>query len=396
MSSKEKLLLFVLACVNFTHIMDFMILMPLGPQLMDIFKIDAQQFGFMVASYGVAAAISGFSLAFFADRFDRKKVLLFAYIGFVLGTFACAVSPSFYTLIASRTVAGLFGGMIGSQVLSIVADTFDYERRGQAMGVISAAFALASVIGVPGGLYLANLFSWHAPFFTVGGMGMIIIFLIWFLVPKIDGHLNASEPKTSKRLVIKQIWNTPNQLWALALSAIIMLGHFSIIPYIAPTLVSNIGYKDEDIYLIYLIGGLLTIFSAPIVGKLADKKGKYPVFVVFLLLSLIPIYLITNLVPVPVYVVLIISGLFFIFSNGRLIPTQAMVSSVVTPKNRGGFMAINSSVQLMAQAIASSIGGSILVQRSDRYLENYELVGYFAMVMLLISLFVAKKIKTVS
>ncbi|MGK0138418.1 MAG: DHA1 family inner membrane transport protein [Algoriphagus sp.] len=396
MSSKEKLLLFVLACVNFTHIMDFMILMPLGPQLMDIFQIDAQQFGFMVASYGVAAAISGFSLAFFADRFDRKKVLLFAYVGFVLGTFACAISPSFYTLIASRTVAGMFGGMIGSQVLSIVADTFNYERRGQAMGVISAAFALASVIGVPGGLYLANLFSWHAPFFTVGGMGMIIIFLIWFLVPKIDGHLNAFEPKTSKRLVIKQIWNTPNQLWALALSAVIMLGHFSIIPYIAPTLVSNIGYKDQDIYLIYLIGGLLTIFSAPIVGKLADKKGKYPVFVVFLLLSLIPIYLITNLVPVPVYVVLIISGLFFIFSNGRLIPTQAMVSSVVTPKNRGGFMAINSSVQLMAQALASSIGGSILVQRSDGYLENYELVGYFAMGMLLISLFVAKKIKTVS
>lgn len=376
--------------------MDFMILMPLGPQLMEIFEINAQQFGFMVASYGVAAAISGFSLAFFADRFDRKKVLLFAYIGFVLGTFACAISPSFYTLIVSRTVAGLFGGMIGSQVLSIVADTFDYERRGRAMGVISAAFALASVIGVPGGLYLANLFSWHAPFFTVGGMGIIIIFLLWFLVPKIDGHLNASEPKTSKRLVIKQIWNTPNQLWALALSAVIMLGHFSIIPYIAPTLVSNIGYKDEDIYLIYLIGGLLTIFSAPIVGKLADKKGKYPVFVIFLLLSLIPIYLITNLIPVPLYVVLIISGLFFIFSNGRLIPTQAMVSSVVTPKNRGGFMAINSSVQLMAQAIASSIGGSILVQRSDGYLENYELVGYFAMAMLLISLFVAKKIKTVS
>ncbi len=396
MSSKEKLLLFVLACVNFTHIMDFMILMPLGPQLIEIFAIDAQQFGFMVASYGIAAAISGFTLAFYADRFDRKKVLLFAYIGFVLGTFACAISPSFYTLIASRTVAGLFGGMIGSQVLSIVADTFDYERRGQAMGVISAAFALASVIGVPGGLYLANLFSWHAPFFTVGGMGVIIIFLIWLLVPRIDGHLNSSEPKTSKRLVIKQIWNTPNQMWALTLSAVIMLGHFSIIPYIAPTLVSNIGYKDEDIYLIYLVGGFLTIFSAPIVGKLADKKGKYPVFVIFLLFSLVPIYLITNLIPVPVYVVLIISGLFFIFSNGRLIPTQAMVSSVVTPKNRGGFMAINSSVQLMAQAIASSIGGSILVQREDGYLENYEWVGYFAMFMLVISIFVAKRLKTVS
>ncbi len=375
--------------------MDFMILMPLGPQLMKIFHINPQQFGFVVASYGVSAAISGFTLAFYADRFDRKKVLLFAYIGFVVGTFGCALSPNYYVLMSARVLTGVFGGMIGSQVLSIIADTFSYDRRASAMGVIMTAFSVASVVGVPGGLYLANLWGWHAPFFTIAILGLIIIALIWFYVPSISSHLNAESAATKKMEVITNILKTPNQLRALALSTIIMLGHFSIIPYIAPSLVSNIHYKENDIYLIYLVGGLLTIFSAPLVGKLADKQGKLPVFVVFALLSLIPIFLITNLVPAPMYVILSISGLFFIFSNGRLIPTQAMVSGVVTPKQRGGFMAINSSVQLMAQAIASSVGGMIIIQREDGYLERYNWVGYFAMLMIFLSIFIARKVRNV-
>jgi DHA1 family inner membrane transport protein len=396
MTTKEKLLLFILACVNFTHIMDFIILMPLGPQLMKIFEINPQQFGFLVASYGVAAACSGFTLAFFADRFDRKKVLLFAYIGFVIGTFACASSPTYGVLISARLITGIFGGMIGSQVLSIVADTFSYEKRGEAMGVISAAFALASVIGIPGGLYLANLFGWHAPFYTVASLGVIIIALIWFFIPSITAHLRTDGTKPSKMAVLTDILKTPNQLWALGLSTIIMLGQFTVIPYIAPTLVANIGFRNEDIYLIYLVGGALTIFSARIVGKLADKKGKLPVFITFALLSLIPIFLITNLIPVPVYAVLIVSGMFFVFSNGRLIPTQAMVSSVVTPKQRGGFMALNSSVQLLAQAVATSIGGAIIIQREDGYLDHYDWAGYFSIAMIILSIFIAKKVKNIS
>jgi predicted MFS family arabinose efflux permease len=174
-----------------------------------------------------------------------------------------------------------------------------------------------------------------------------------------------------------------------------MLGHFSIIPYISPTLVSNAGYSQDNLYLIYFVGGLFTIFSGPAVGKLADKRGKYPVFVIFALLSMIPVFLITNLFPVPLYVVLIISALFFIFSNGRLIPTQAMVSSVVNPKQRGGFMAINSSVQLLAQAVATSIGGAILVQRDNGFLDHYEWVGYFSMVMIGIAIWVAQKVRNV-
>ena len=375
--------------------MDFIILMPLGPQLMKIFEINAQEFGNLVASYGLAAGISGFSLAFFADRFDRKKLLLFAYIGFVAGTFSCALAPTFSVLLVSRIVTGLFGGMIGSQVLSIVADSFGYERRAVAMSYIMMAFSLASVVGVPGGLYLANIAGWHAPFFFVAGLGVIFAVLIIFFVPNVNAHLFDDSQSTKKLKVIFDILKTPNQLWALMLSVIIMLGHFSIIPYIAPTLVSNIGYSENDIYLIYLVGGMMTIFSAPIVGRIADRKGKYPVFVTFAFLSMIPIFLITNLIPVPLYVVLIVSAIFFIFTNGRIIPTQAMVSSVVTPKQRGGFMAINSSVQLLAQSAASSIGGAILIQRQDGYLDHYNWVGYFAIAMLFISVFVAKRVKSV-
>jgi len=396
MTQKEKLLLFILACINFTHIIDFMIMMPLGPQLMKIFDISPRQFGFVVSTYGLSAGISGFLSAFFVDNYDRKKVVLFAYIGFVIGTLACAVAPTYEILILARVVAGVFGGLIGAQVLSIVADTFEYERRATAMGFITTAFSLASVVGIPAGLYLANHFGWHSPFLVLGGLGVLVIFLIYRYVPTLDKHLKNRQSKESPFAVITDITRNPNQLRALSLSTIIMLGHFSIIPYISPTLVANVGFNQDNIFLIYFVGGLLTIFSAPMVGKLADRKGKYPVFVIFALLSMIPIFLITNMFSGVLWGVLVISGIFFVFSNGRLIPTQAIVSNVVSSRQRGSFMAINSSVQLFAQAIATNIGGFIIHKTPSGYLENYPYVGYFAMIMIFISIFIAKTVKPIA
>ena len=179
MTQKEKLLLFILACINFTHIIDFMIMMPLGPQLMKIFDISPRQFGFVVSAYGLSAGISGFLSAFFVDNYDRKKVVLFAYIGFVIGTLACGIAPNYEILILARVIAGVFGGLIGAQVLSIVADTFEYERRATAMGFITTAFSLASVIGIPAGLFLASKFGWHSPFLVVGGLGILVVILIY-------------------------------------------------------------------------------------------------------------------------------------------------------------------------------------------------------------------------
>lgn len=395
MSSKEKLLLFVLACINFTHIVDFMIMMPLGPQLMEIFKISPRHFGFIVSAYGLSAGISGFLAAFFVDNYDRKKVVLVAYIGFVVGTFACAFAPTHQFLIVARVIAGTFGGLIGAQVMSIVADTFDYQRRATAMGFVTTAFSIASVVGIPAGLFLANKLGWHTPFLVVGSLGLIVIFLIIKYVPPLDKHLKNRQEKPNPLAVITNILKNPNQLRALLLSVTIMLGHFSIIPYIAPTLVANVGFSQNDIYLIYLVGGALTIFSAPMVGQLADKKGKYPVFVIFALLSLIPIYLITNMFTGALWAILFVSGIFFVFSNGRMIPTQAIISNVVTPQQRGSFMAINSSLQLFAQAMAANIGGFLIHKTASGYIENYHWVGYFSLTMIFLSIFIAQMVKPI-
>jgi predicted MFS family arabinose efflux permease len=182
---------------------------------------------------------------------------------------------------------------------------------------------------------------------------------------------------------------------ALTLSIVLMLGHFVTIPFIAPSLVGNVGYSENNIFLIYLVGGALTIFTSPLVGKVADRRGKHPVFVAFALLSLIPVWLITNLWPMPLWAVLAISGLFFIFVNGRMIPMQAIVSGVVSPQQRGGFMSINSSMQQLATGLAALIGGAIVHKTADGRIEHYALVGYFSIVLIAASVWLAGRVKPI-
>ncbi len=372
-----------------------MIMMPLGPQLMRHFAIGPQAFGFIVSSYSLSAGISGFLAAFVVDRFPRNQVVMAAYTGFVIGTLACGLAPNYQLLIAARILAGVFGGILGAQVLSIVGDVFAYERRAQAMSIVMTAFSAASVVGVPFGLYVATEYSWHAPFLAVGFLGIGVLGLIWCFVPRLDSHLVSKHLRPNPITVLTTIVRNPNQLRALWLTTTIMLGHFSIIPYLSPYLVSNVGFSESNIYLIYLVGGALTIFSAPMVGKLADRRGKFSIFVVFALLSLIPIYLITHMNPSSLAYVLFVAGLFFIFSNGRLVPTQAMTTSVVLPQNRGGFMAINSSVQLLAQALATYGAGSIIGKTATGQLTNYGTVGLLAMAAIFGSIFIARYVKPV-
>jgi DHA1 family inner membrane transport protein len=395
MTSKERLLLLALAAVNFTHIMDFMIMMPLGPQLMDLLHINAQQFSLAVSAYGITAGVSSFAAAFFVDQFDRKKVLVFAYVGFLMGTFSCAFAPNYELLVAARILAGLFGGMIGAQVMAIVADTFDYYRRASAMGVLMTAFSAASVAGVPTGLWLAAKYSWHMPFLAIGFAGIAVLVLVAFGLPPMDNHIREKLPSHKPFQVLTDIFQTPNQMRALSLSIVLMMGHFAIIPFIAPSLVGNVGYSQDNIFLIYLVGGVLTIFSAPLVGKLADRLGKYPVFVFFALFSLLPVWLITNLWPMPLWAVLTISGLFFIVVNGRMIPTQALISSVVHPQQRGGFMSINGSMQQLATGFAAMLSGVIVSKSPDGHLLHYNWVGYFSITLILVSVWLAGRVKPV-
>ena len=393
MKSQEKIILLLLAAINFTHILDFMIMMPLGNYLMPYFNISSQQFSMLVAAYTFSAGISGFMAAFFVDRFDRKKVLLVGYTGFLIGTLFCALSPTYSILLLSRIVAGIFGGLIGAQVLSIVADLVPYERRGTAMGIILAAFSVASVFGVPFSLYLSNIFNWHGPFFFVAGIGAILLpFLIRYL-PKMDGHLTAnSKIKVNPIVLLKDISKNRNQVLALVLSATIMLGHFMIIPFLNPFLEFNKGFSKTQTPIVYMVGGALTLFASPFLGKLADRIGKHRLFIIMALTATIPIAIITNLPSVPFYAVLVVTGFWFVVSSGRTIPAQALISNVVSSERRGSFMSINSSVQQIFVGLASVIAGLVVIKTPNNSIEHYEITGYISIAITLVSVFVVTKL----
>jgi predicted MFS family arabinose efflux permease len=395
MTKKEKILLLLLASINFTHIMDFMIVMPLGSYLIPLFKIDPQQFSFIISSYTFAAGIIGFSAAFFVDRFDRKKVLLIGYGGFIVGTFACAFATSYELLILARILAGGFGGLISAQVLSIIGDSFPFEKRGRAMGILMTAFAFASAVGVPAGLFLAKHFGWHIPFVVIASLGSIVIVFVYFYVPKMVGHIDKSDKKINPFDVINHIKKSGNQQRALLLMVALMMAHFSIIPFIAPFMEFNIGFTKDQVTLIYLVGGLVSIVSGPLVGSMADKYGKHKIFAIFCLCSVIPIFLITNMPKIDYQYVLVVTAMFFIFGGGRIIPAQAIITSVVHPQQRGGFMSINSSVQQLSTGFSAMLAGFIVQKTETGQLMNYHYVGYIGIALTLVCIFIAKRVKSI-
>lgn len=390
---KEKALLYTLAVIQFSHITDFMILMPLGPQLMDAFSIKPSQFALLVSAYTFSAGIFGFIGAFFIDRFDRKQSLLIIALGFALGTLACGFSTNYGMLLFTRAFTGAFGGILGALILAIVGDVIPNERRASAMGVIMASFSLASVIGVPIGLYLATLSDWHFPFFVLGGLAMSALIPIYMYIPKINAHIDSKEDRENPIEIISKVFKNKNQLLALGFGVIIMLSHFSIVPFISPYMVANVGFTEEQLSYIYLIGGALTIFTSPLIGKFADRYGRQKIFAITVLMASVPVFFITQMGETPIALVLLVTTLFFIFGAGRMIPSTTMVTSSVKPKNRGSFMSFNSASRQMTNGFAAYIAGLIITEDSNGLLQNYELVGYFAIIMGMISIYVGSKIK---
>lgn len=387
MGKKERIILILLACLNFTHILDFMIMMPLGNYLMPYFNITTKQFSFLVSAYTFSAAIAGFTAAFFVDGFDRKKVLLFGYIGFLVGTIACGMAPSFLLLLFARIFAGLFGGLIGAQVLSIVSDVFPYEQRGKAMGAVMSAFAIASTFGVPFALYLSNLISWHAPFILVGSLGILLIPFLVKYIPNMNAHLNKRDEKKSPFEAFLIIKNNNNLSLALLFSGMVMLGHFLIIPFINPYMEFNNGYSKTETPLIYLVGGITAFFAANILGRFSDKHGKLFVFKICIFCSLPLVIGITHVGHVALWMLLTLFGLWFITATGRGVTAQAMVSNVVNPEHRGSFMSFNSSVQQLGSGIASLLAGFIVTKSADGKLEHYNWLGYISLIILVICFF---------
>jgi MFS transporter, DHA1 family, inner membrane transport protein len=387
MTTQQRIILLLLASINFTHILDFMVMMPLGNLLMPYFKITPQQFSVIVASYSISAFVSGLVGMFYVDGFDRKKVLLFGYIGFVFGTLCCAVAPTHQLLLISRIVAGLFGGLIGAQVLSIVSDGFCYEQRGQAMGFLFTAFSAASVVGVPLSLFLANKFSWHAPFYFISAVGVFIIIAVSKILQPMTSHLQAVREKPID--IFKTVLISKVNITAFALSAVLMLGHFIIIPFLNPYMQYNIGFNEWQRNLVYIVGGIVTVFTAPFAGKLADKYGKLKVFTAFALLSVIPIFLIANMPAIHYYLILAITGSWFMLSSSRNIPAQAIISNIVAPQYRGSFQSFNSCISQGFVGLSSLLAGLIVTKNTNGTLNNYTTLGYISIAIILLSIGIA-------
>jgi predicted MFS family arabinose efflux permease len=393
----ERLLLYILAAAMFTHVMDFMIIMPLGPQLMRIFDISAREFSLLVASYTVTAGIAGFFAAFFVDRYDRKKSMLIMYTGFALGTLACAASPTFAILLLARSLTGAFGGVLGALILSIVSDAVPLERRARGIGVVMASFGMASVFGVPFGLFLASKFSWHAPFLFLGGLAVVIAFLIMAHIPVMNAHVR-DDGHASPREVLRQIFGRRNARLGLTFTSVLMLGHFTIIPFVATYMVGNVGFSEGQLTYIYLVGGICTLLFSPWVGRMADKHGRLKIFTIFGSLVIIPIVIITNLTPVPLAVALTITAIFFIFSNGRMVPSTTMETAIIKPEVRGSYMSIRSSVQSLTSGLAAFIAGLIITEQPSIFdakakaLVHYNYVGIIAVFFSLVSLYIARRL----
>lgn len=415
----EKRLLLILAAVQFCHIIDFMIIMPLGKTIMEIFSITPGQFSWVVSAYAGAALTGNIISTAFIDRFDRRSALLFLFVGFTIGTLACAFAPSYELLLLFRASTGIFGGTLGALVLAIVGDVIPLERRASAMGWVMTAFSAASIVGVPSGIWIAAEYGWNAPFIVTAGISAAFVTMAFFFVPSLRGHLARPQeqgvegeamqdvpvvspisvtpaPLRGIRKTIDpfvQIFSDSNQRAALVFTFTLMLGHFTIIPFIAPYMQINIGFGDKQISLIYLIGGLLTVVLLPLFGRLADRFGRMQVFSVASFFALISIYALTNLNTESLLIGLLTTSSFFVVASGRNPPAIAMITSVVPPRNRGGFMSIRQSINELALFLSTVIAGFIITEDAEGKLEHYELLGYFTIVMSIVAVYTASRIR---
>lgn len=389
---REMAVLLILAGLQFAHIVDFMILMPLGPKLMRDMGITSSQFGSLVSVYTFTAGVTNLLGAFFLDRYDRKKSTLILYLGFIIGTLACGLANNFEFLFAARSIAGAFGGLISAAVLAIVGDYIPYKRRARAMGIVMASFSVASIAGVPLGLWLANHLNWQAPFFFVAGASVLFLTFFVVLIPPLTKHLSKEKQNISFAKALDNISDILSQSGprrALMLIAFIMLSQFSIIPFLATYYVLNVKFPETFIPFIYVVGGSLTVITSPLVGKLADRFGRERIFVIFSLVVAVPLIWITHLKPgVSVAFVLALQGFFFVSTNGRFVPAMTMITSVVPSSRRGTFMSLVSCVQQVFAGIASYAAGVLIYKTSDGQLAGYGLVGWLSLLMGFVALMI--------
>ena len=375
----ERRLLWLLALTQFTVIMDFMVMMPLGPQIMHTFSITPAAFATAVSAYSWCSGLSGLFAATYIDRFDRRKLLLMVYALFALSNLGCALASSFPLLLVARAFAGITGGVLGSVIMAIVGDVIPVQRRGAATGTIMTSLSLAAIAGVPAGVMLGAHFNWAAPFVLL----VVLSVLIWFggmqIVPSLAEHLSRRPPPLNQVLPdLGRLLSNPRHLNAFALTFMIMVSHMLVIPFISPMLVLNHGVPPAHLSWIYMAGGCATFFTSRAIGRFADRYGKHRVFRIGAMLSMLPVLFVTHLPDLPFVVVVLFFPFFMVAMSGRMIPMQALLTTVPEPGRRGAFLSANSALQAVGMGCGAWLGGLMLTNTASGQIAGYGTVGWVA------------------
>jgi predicted MFS family arabinose efflux permease len=396
-SRYQSLLVALLAFVQFTVILDFMIMSPLGAIIMPALNITAAQFGVAVSAYAFSAGISGILAAGFADRFDRKRLLLFFYLGFTAGTALCALAPNYHVLLTGRIVAGLFGGVMGSIVLAIITDLFALHLRGRVMGFVQTAFAASQVLGIPVGLFLSNHWDWHVAFGALVGLSIAAIAAISLVMRPVNAHLRLKQDSNAFQHLIATV-GQPRYTLAFGVTTLLATGGFMLMPFGSAFTVHNLGIDIVHLPTVYLVSGLFSIFTGPLVGRASDAFGKFPVFVFGTAMSVIMVLIYTHLGQVSLTTVIIVNVLMFVGIFSRMIPSQALISAIPVPSQRGSFSAVSASLQQLSGGLGSVLAAAIIAQNPDGSLRHFDTLGYIVVATSILSLiamyFVQKSVAT--
>jgi predicted MFS family arabinose efflux permease len=383
-SPYQKIVVGMLAFLQFAVILDFMLMSPLGALIMPDLKIQPSQFGLVVSAYAFSAGISGLLTAGFADRYDRKKLLLFFYTGFILGTVWCGLAQSFESLLAARVFTGLFGGVIGSIVLAISTDLFPPQMRGRVMGLIQTAFAASQVLGLPAGIYLSAKWNWHVPFLAMAAFALLGGVLVALKMKPVNAHLGLPQEHSPFMHLFHTV-TEKRYLLAFLITALLTTGGFMLMPFSSAYIVNNMGISLDHLPTVYLVTGICTIFIGPMIGRAADAIGKFRVFLFGCALSIVMVLIYTHMGQTSLPVLILVNSVLFVGIFSRMIPWQALSASVPAQTQRGSYNAISASIQQLAGGLASVVAGRIVTQAADGHLQHFETVGYVVVCTSLLS-----------
>ncbi|WET70385.1 MFS transporter [Sphingobacterium sp.] len=388
----QKLVVFLLAMTQFTVVLDFMVMSPMGDILMKAIDLKPAQFGIAVSAYAFSAGASGLLTAGFADRFDRKKLLLFFYTGFIIGTFCCSFANDYGTLVAARIVTGLFGGVIGSISMAIITDIFTLQQRGRVMGFVQMGFGASQVLGIPIGLYIANNWGWHSAFLWIAVMALIIVVIIAVKLVPITAHIGLQKHQSA----LKHLWLTFSQREyriGFMATALLSIGGYMMMPFGSAFAVNNLKVSHEQLPMLFMISGIASLIIMPIVGKLSDRYDKFKIFAFASLWLMVVVFIYTNLGVTPFYIVVILNILMMAGILSRMTPSSALITAVPEMKDRGAFMSISSSLQQLAGGVAASMAGVIIVQETkESPLENYPILGMIVILLSIVGIFMIYRV----